>query len=188
MRWFKRHFNGKPSSSALTLPKITLADASKILDVSSDLPANFKRLDTASEGLSREAWGLGPSWSETALFFSENPLQRICAFLTIIESPVKRDSADAIFKDEKGFRLWVLGIFREELAKRGIEFTTSNMQVTYPKVGDAAVLGSNGGWNVLIFRTGKVYVIVISIHLPGEHQPLLYLAGGIVQRIGLFSQ
>lgn len=188
MRWFKRYFNREPSSSAPALTKITLADALKILDMSLDLPANFKRLDATAEGLSREAWGLDLSWSEPMLLFSEKPFQRIFASLNIIESQVKRDHADTMFKDEMRFRLWIQEGFREILSQKGIEFNTSNIQVTYPKVGDTATLGSDGGWSVLIFKNGKVYVIIRSIYLPGEHQNLTYLAGRIVQRIGLFSQ
>ena len=183
-----------PSTSAK--PKITLDDAPTVLDMSWELSASFERLDAASEGFSNEDMGLGPDFSEVELFFSEEPFQMVFAYLAIIESRVERAGADAIFKDEEQVKSMVLENLRAGAAEEGVELANAEVQVTYPNVGDLAVLGSGAmsaygvsvGYDILILKSNKVYVSIISVYLPGKSVSLTPLAIGIEQRIGMFSQ
>ena len=183
-----------PSTSAK--PKITLSDAPAVLDMAWELSASFERLDAASEGLSNEDMGLGPDFSEVELFFSEEPFQMVFAYLTIIESRVERAGADAIFKDEEQVKSMVLENLRAGAAEEGVELANAEVQVTYPNVGDLAVLGSGTmsaygvsmGYDILILKSNKVYVSINSVYLPGKSVSLAPLAIGIEQRIGVFSQ
>jgi len=176
--------------------KITLADAPTVLDMTWELSASFERLDAASEGLSNEDIELGPDFSEVELFLSEEPYQVVFAYLTIIESQLERASSDALMRDEEQIESMVLENLRAGAAEEGVELSGANVEVTYPDIGDLAVLGSGTvgaygvsmGYDMLIFKSNKVYVFIASIYLPGEKVSLAPLAIGIEQRILVFSQ
>ena len=176
--------------------KITLADAPTVLDMAWELPASFERLDAASEGLSNEDVGLGPDFSEVELFLSEEPYQIVFAYLCIIESQLERASSDALMKDEEQIESMVVENLRAGVAEEGVELSEATVEVSYPDVGDLAVLGSGTmgaygfsmGYDMLMFKSNKVYVSIFSIYLPGEKVSLAPLAIGIEQRIGVFSQ
>jgi len=186
---------GEPTAP-LSEKKITLADAPIVLDMSSELSASFERLDAASEGFSNEDMGLGPDFSEVEMFFSEEPFQIVFAYLGIIESRVERAGVDAIFKDEEQVKSMVLEGLRAGAAEEGVELSEATIEVSYPDVGDLAVLGSGTmgaygfsmGYDMLVFKSNKVYVSIFSIYLPGESVSLAPLAIGIEQRIEVFSQ
>jgi len=176
--------------------KITLADAPTVLDMSSELPAKFERLNAASEGMSNKDLGLGRDFSEVELFFSEEPYQAVFAYLTIIESQMERAASDAIFKDESQVKSIVLEGIRQGAAEEGVDLSNVNIKITYPTIGDLAVLGSgtmsayglNIGYDILFFKSNKVYVFIASVYLPGESVSLDPLARGVEQRISMFSQ
>ena len=182
--------------STLAKPKITLADAPTVLDMAWELSASFERLDAASEGLSNEDMGLGPDFSEVEMFFSEEPFQIVFAYLGIIESRVERAGVDALMRDEEQIESMVVENLRAGAAEEGVELANAEIEVTYPNVGDLAVLGSGTmsaygvslGYDILILKSNKVYVTINSIYFPGESIPLAPLAIGIEQRIGVFSQ
>ncbi len=186
---------GEPTAP-LSEKKITLADAPIVLDMSSELPASFERLDAASEGLSNEAMGLGSDVSEVELFLCEEPYQMIFAYLCIIESQLERASSDALMRDEEQIESMVLEGLRTGAAEEGVELSEANVEVTHPDVGDLAVLGSGTmsvygfsiGYDFLMFKSNKVYVFIMSVYLPGESVSLVPLAEGIERRIGVFSQ
>jgi len=186
---------GEPTAPP-SVKKITLADAPTVLDMSSDLPASFERLDAASEGLSNKDMGLGPDFSEVELFLSEEPYQIIFAYLTIIESQLDRASSDALMKDEEQIKSVVVENLRAGAAEEGVELGNVQVQVTYPDIGDLAVSGSGTmsaygfsmGYDMLVFKSNKVYVFIMSTYLPEESVSLVPLARGIEQRIGMFSQ
>ncbi len=48
--------------------------------------------------------------------------------------------------------------------------------------------GFSMGYDMLIFKSNKVYVFIMSVYLPGESVSLVALAEGVEQRIGVFSQ
>lgn len=186
---------GEPTSPP-SEKKITLADAPIVLDMSPELPASFERLEAAIEGLSNRDMELGSDFSEVELFLSEEPYQMVFAYLTIIESRLERASSDAFMKDEEQIKSVVIGGLREGVAEEGVELENVEVQVTYPNIGDLAVLGSGTmsaygfsmGYDMLIFKSNKVYVFIVSMYLLGESAPLVPLAEGIEQRIGMFSQ
>ena len=176
--------------------KITLDDAPTVLDMAWELSASFEQLDAASEGFSNEDMGLGADISEVELFLSEEPYQIVFAYLTIIESQVERASSDALIRNEEQIKTMVLENLRAGAAEEGGELSEANVEVTYPAIGDLAVLGSGTvgayglsmGYDMLIFKSNKVYVFIMSVYLPGESVSLAPLAIGIEQRIGVFSQ
>ena len=176
--------------------KITLDDSPEVLDMSLELPSNFKNIDAASEGMSNKDMGLGSDWSEVELFLSENPFQMIFAYMSIIESQVERATADALLKNEEQIKTLVIESLKAGAAEEGIEFAEISVDITYPDLGDMAILGSGAmsiigidfGYEILMFRVNKVYVTVCSLCLSSEKQSLITVAEGIVQRIGLYSQ
>jgi len=179
-----------------TLKKITLADAPMVLDMSSELPASFEHLDAASEELSNADLGLGPDFSEVELFLSEEPYQMIFAYLCIIESRVEQAGSDAVLRDEELVESIVMEGIQLGAAEEGVESVDVDTNITYPDIGDLTVLGSgtmsaygvNIGYDILMFKSIKVYVFIASTYLPGESVSLTLLAEAIEQRIGTFSQ
>ncbi len=186
--------------STVSLPenKITIADAPVVLDMSSELPATFEHLDAASEGMSNLQLGLGPDFSEVELFLSEEPYQVVFTYLCIIESRVERATSDAFMRNEEQIRSVVLTGLQAGAAQEGFALADIQVQVqvTNPDLGDLAVLGSGTfnvygfslGYDVLLFKSNKVYVFIFSTFLPGEGVSLIPLAEGVEQRIGMFSQ
>jgi hypothetical protein len=176
--------------------KITLVDGAIVLDMSSELPASFERLDAASEGMSNNDLGLGSEFTEVELFLSEDPYQMIFAYYCVIESRTERAASDALLKDEEQIKSMVIDGLQAGAAEEGGEFDDIVVDVTYPNVGELAVLGSgtvssygmNAGYDLLMFKVNKVYVFMFSVYLPGEKTSLVLLAEAIEQRIGAFSQ
>ena len=185
----------EPAEPTSTLKKITLADAPIVLDMSSELPANFECLGAASEGFSNKDLGLGSDFSEVELFLSEEPYQVVFAYLCIIESQLERATSDALMRDEEQIKSIVLEGLRMGAAEEDVELE-ANVEVSYPDIGDLAVLGSgimsaygfSIGYDILMFKSNKVYVFIVSVYLPEESVSLVPLAEGIEQRIGMFSQ
>ena len=70
------------------------------------------------------------------------------------------------------------------------------VQITYPNIGDLAVLGSGTmsaygvsfGYDMLVFKSNKVYVFIFSLNLSEESVSLVPLAEVMEQQIGTFSQ
>lgn len=184
------------SSTSDQTEKITLADAPLVLDMSSELPTSFERLDATAEGMSNKDLGLGPDFSEVELFLSEDPYQMVFAYFSIIESKMERATTDALLKDEEQIKPIAIEGLRAGAAEEGLELGDVTVNVTYPNIGDLAVLGSGTvsaygsslGYDLLMFKSNKVYVFISSLYLPGENVPLPPLAEGIEQRIGAFSQ
>ena len=188
-----------PAPSAPSLPtaeKITLADAPMVLDLSPLLPASFEHVDAASEGLSNADMGLGSDCSEVELFLSEEPYQMIYCFLMIIESRIERATSDAILKDEQQITSMIVESLKAGAIEEGFELEVPEVQVTYPDIADLAVLGEGRmttygmsiGFDMLFFKSNKVYVFIYSMDLSLEKQSLVPLAREIEHRIGMFSQ
>ena len=118
------------------------------------------------------------------------------AYLTVIESQVERATSDALMRDEGQIESMVVENLRVGAGEEGVELSEATVEVTHPDVGDLAVLGSGTmsaygfsmGYDMLIFKSNKVYVFIMSVYLPGESVSLVALAEGVEQRIGVFSQ
>ena len=91
--------------------EITLADARAILDMSSALPTRFQHVDAASEGMSNEDLALGPEFSEVEMFVADEPFQQICAYMTVMKSPIQRAGEDRFIRDEEQVKSTVLDCF-----------------------------------------------------------------------------
>lgn len=189
---------GKPTATETPTQakKITLADVSTVLNMSSELPASFERLDAATEGLSNQDMGLGPEFTEVELFLSEEPFQVIFAYYGILESQIEQAGSDAILQDEEQVKSMILEGMRAEAGDEAIQLGDIEFEASNPDVGDLAILGSGSmntsgvsiGYDFMAFKVNKVYVFVVSVYLPGESVSLVPVARGIEQRIGTFSQ
>jgi hypothetical protein len=176
--------------------KITLSDAPVLLDLSPLLPARFEHLDAASEGMSNEDMGLGPTASEVELFISPEPYQMIYGFIEIVETLTQRYAQDAVYRDEQQVRNLVYQGLKEGAASQGYELSESEVEIdiTYPNIADLAVLGegrvtmyASYGFDMLIFRSNEVYVYLYSLDLSPERQQLAPIATEIAHRISMFS-
>jgi hypothetical protein len=171
--------------------KITLSDAPVLLDLSPLLTARFEHLDAASEGMSNEDMGLGPT------FISPEPYQMIYGFIEIVETLTQRYAQDAVYRDEQQIRNLVYRGLKEGAASQGYELSESEVEIdiTYPNIADLAVLGegrvsmyASYGFDMLIFRSNEVYVYLYSLDLSPERQLLAPIATEIAHRISMFSQ
>jgi len=185
-----------PAPSAPSPKKITLADAPIVLDLSPLLPASFEHIDATSEGLSNKDMGLGPDASEVELFLSEEPYQMIYCFLMISERRTDQASFDAIMKDEDQIESIIIENLKAGAVEEGFELDVPEIQITYPNIADLATLGEgyfstfgmSMGFDMLWFRSNKVYVFTYSVYLSTEKQSLVPIAKEIECRIATFSQ
>ena len=187
----------KPAPApAPTLKKITLGDSPIVLDLAPLLPQNFEHVDAASEGMSNKDMGLGPEVSEVELFLSEEPYQMIYGCLTIVERRLERAAADAIFKDEQQIKKLLTENIVSGLTEVDVDASYVQTRIIYPDIADFAVQGEgqittygiNVGFDILWFRSNKVYVYLYSAYLSPEKQPLSPIAREITHRISMFSQ
>ena len=185
-----------PSPPPVAPKKITLADAPMVLDLSPLLPTSFERVDAASEGMSNKDMGLGPKASEVELFLSEEPYQLIYCFLMITESRIERATSDAVFKDEQQIESLLIENLKAGALEEGFELQVPEVQITYPNIADLAVLGESYiitsgmtfGFDILWFRSNKVYVFTYSLYLSAEKQSLVPITREINHRVSMFSQ
>jgi len=179
-----------PTESTVSTHEITLADAPAILDMSSELPARFGHLDAASEGMSNEDMGLGPEYSEIELFLREEPFQMVYATMTIVETKTGRAAMDEIIRDEEQLKSSLLYWMEVGFAEEGMEFSEVEFHVTYPSIGQLAVMvsgrtsiyGTSMGFEYLLFKNDEVYVEIYNTYY-GSSLSLVPLANGINQRI-----
>jgi len=171
--------------------KITLDDATEILNLSLLLPSGFEQLDAASEGMSNEDLELGSYCSEVQLFFSEDLVQTIWCFLMIDESRIEQVSFDKQLEDEYNFKVLLEDTIIEGAAEEGIEVTVPVIEITHPSIGDSAVLGEgymesygyHSGFDTLWFRSNTVFVIFYSTYTSSDNQPLLPIAQKVENRL-----
>lgn len=175
--------------------KITLDDAPDILNLTPLLPARFEHLDAASEGMSNEDMGLGPDVSEVQLFFSENPFQMIYCALGIEESRIEQAGFDRQLEDEYQIKAMLENALKEGAAEEGMEITVPIIEITYPDIGDSALLGegymeSYGfqyGFDILWFRSNTVIVFLTSMYMSSDKVPLLPIAQEIEKRLNNYE-
>ncbi len=164
--------------------KITLDDAPDILNLTLLLPARFEHLDAASEGMSNEDMELGPDASEVQLFFSEDPFQMVYCFMGIEESKIEQASFDRGIEDEYQIKAMLENALKEGAAEEGFEVKVPIIEITYPDIGDSALLGegymeSYGfqyGFDTLWFRSNTVFVFFYSMYMSSDKEPLLPIA------------
>lgn len=175
--------------------KITLDDAPDILNITLLLPVRFEHLDAASEGMSNEDMGLGPDASEVQLFFSEDPFQMVYCFMAIEESKIEQAAFDRGMEDEYQIKAMIENALKEGAAEEGFEVTLPIIDITYPDIGDSALLGegymeSYGfqfGFDTLWFRSNTVFVFLYSTYMSSGKEPLLPIAQEIEKRLNNYE-
>lgn len=185
-------------SCAPPAPKITLADAPILLDLSPLLPANFQHFGVTSENLSSRSmfWGTAEI-SAIELFRSFDPYQMIYVALIITDSGVERLVANTDLKDAQRMEVLIMDALKGVAASAGYGLHESEIEITisYPNIADFAVLregrfsasGLTSGLDVLGFSSNGAYVYLYSPNIPSNKQPLVPLAKEIAQRISTFS-
>jgi len=155
----------------------------------------YEKVDAASEGMSNADLGLGPSFSEVQLFLSDEPFQMIYGVFALSESRIERAGFDAMLKDEKQIRNLIIESIKQGALEEGVDFQNPEIQITYPVIGDAAILGegyfsSSGfiiGFDTLWFRAGNAYVFLYSAYYSLERKALLPIAEQLEQRLAQYS-
>jgi hypothetical protein len=185
-----------PSAPPPPAPKITLAHAPQVLDLSQLLPASFERLDAVSEGHSHKDLGLSKYASEVELFASTEPPQIIYCYFAIYENPTMQKDVDALMKDEQQMKfMWEENI-KALAINRGLEVAVPKIEIAYHDIGDLAVStegvialsDSNYNFDTLHFKNGKVYVFIYSLSFGPDKVSLIPIGREIEQRIAQFSQ
>ena len=175
--------------------EITLDDAPDILNITLLLPVRFEHLDAASEGMSNEDLELGPRFSEVQLFFSEDPFQMVYCFVGIEQSRIEQTAFDRIMEDEYQIRTMIENAIKEGAAEEGFEVTVPIIDITYPDIGDLALLGegymeSYGfqfGFDTLMFRSNTVFVYFYSVYMSSDKVSLLSIAQEIESRLNNYK-
>ena len=176
--------------------KITLDDAPDILNISLLLPSRFEQIDSASEGISNKDLGLGSDVSEVQLYMSEDPFQMIYGFMAVTASQIDVAIFDRQIEDDDQMEIAIRDALMAGASEAGGEATIPNLNITHPEVGDSAILGEGDiesfgfyfGFDMIFFRSNKVYVFLYSLSYSTDKVPLLSIAEEIEKRIGSFSQ
>jgi hypothetical protein len=185
-----------PSESISTPKKITLEDASDILDLSLLLPSRFENIDAVDEGMSNADMGLGKEFSEVQLFLSEDPYQMIYCFLYISKSRLERVQFDRVIEDEAQMKTLIEESISAGANEVGNEVTVPSIEFSRPNVGDSVLFGQGRlesygffyGFDTLWFRSNTVYVMIYSVSNSGDRVSLVTVAKEIEKRLGKYSQ
>jgi hypothetical protein len=180
-------------------PRITLADAPEILNLSSLLPPGFAQEDPELRGPSKEDLGLGADASEVQVYRADSPFQTVYCFLRIIEDQEERRRTDLAIYDEDGTRR-LMNTYLDAVAasSRGGVFIEPDIHISYPEVGTGAVLAQGGisfddtavTFDMLLFRStaSRVYVSVHSWYVSPPRVSVTEIARKIEQRIEGFGR
>jgi hypothetical protein len=182
--------------SATTTPqqpgikKLALADYRNIFDIMQTLPRSFAQADAEKLGLSNKQLGLGAAWSEVAAFISPQPFQLVYCSYNIVDNPVGRVTADSELKNEDLIRKTIEeGIMQAALAQ-GLKTSAINIKISSPAIGDMALLGEGAmgidgkslGYDILKFKVGKVYFMLVSVYNPERVARLPEISTAIMDR------
>jgi hypothetical protein len=184
-----------PTPTPTPSREITLADAPPILDMSTDLPAGFEHIDAATESLSNEDLGLGPTCSEVELFLCEQPYTIVYAYLIITESRIERVQMDNLLEDDEMRKSYLLYWIEMGFVEEGGEMPDVDLNITHPDIGRPASMGSaqmtaygmSYEFSTLAFRDNGVYVDMYQISTRNGLS-LVTLANGIIQRMGALRE
>jgi len=180
------------SESEDSLKEITLDDGVDILNISFLLPSRFEHLDAASEDMSREDLGFREDESsEVQLYLSEEPFQMIYCLLAIEKGRIQQAAFDSEIEDMPMMEALIREHIIAGAVAEGLELTVPNIDLTYPNIGDSAILGegymvSYGypyGFDTLWFRSNSVVVVIYSMYMSADKVSLAPIAKEIEQRL-----
>jgi len=186
---------GKASQETTIKKELTLTDAPVLLNLLPFLPSTFEKVDASSEGLSNADVGLGKQFSEIQLFLSDDPFQMIYCFIAISQSRIEQVGFDSMMKDEEQIKSLLIENIQAGASEEGIDFQDPMILITYPAIGEFAVLGegnfsSSGftiGFDCIFFRENDVYVFVYSAYYTKSRQTLVPIAQELIRRISLYQ-
>jgi hypothetical protein len=180
--------------SVLTRSKITSADAPFILNMAENLPQRFNKIDSAEMGMTIKDKNPGPDVSETQLFLSEEPYQMIYGIMLIANGILDRFSFDALLKDDKQFKDYLLKYLNKSAKENDVQMTNFTMSISHPSLGDVSsyatgpinIDGEDYIYSALIFRKYQVYILTVSISLSEEGSvSLIPLGTEIIKRMDI---
>jgi hypothetical protein len=194
-------FSSCQGPSANTTPqqpgikKLALADYSDVFDIMQALPRSFAQADAEKLGLSNKQLGLGGAWSEVAAFISPQPFQLVYCSYNIVDNPVGRVTADSELKNEDLIRKTIEeGIMQAAMAQ-GLKTSAINIKISSPAIGDMALLGEGAmgidgkslGCDILKFKVGKVYFMIVSVYNPERVARLPDISSAIIDRLKVYE-
>jgi hypothetical protein len=191
--------NAPTTSPVAPAGNITLADASRILDLLPLLPKGFHRADDpdAANTLLEEGYMVaGPGWSEAEVFVSENPFQFVRAYMNIADSDATRSSLDRLFADETSLIVFVEKNLVKQLTDCSAVPDVIESAVVPNILGELALYGQatrtnayiNIGFDAILFRQGNVYVFLCSFYSYPRETNLPDLGTEVQRRISTGKQ
>ncbi|MCJ7605601.1 MAG: TIR domain-containing protein, partial [Dehalococcoidales bacterium] len=185
-----------PPPTPPTIKELTLADAPMLLNLSTLLPASFEEADATAMGVSNNDLGLGLDFSEVVIFAQEDPFQIIVCYLTLVEDSFSQSIVDAIFNDDEQVESLIKTNIIAGFDEESLDLSKLELNITHPDMGDLAVFGEGYistagidiGYDIYIFREGKVFVNIESMYLTLDKQSLEPIVPEIIRRINTFEK
>jgi hypothetical protein len=121
------------TQSTSGLKKISLSDATEILDINALLPDRFAQVDPASEGMSNKDMGLGSDCSEVQLFVSNDPFQMVYGFMAIIDSSIEGAVFDRQLEDDNSMKDMIKEAILAGAEEQGVQAAIPDILVSHPE-------------------------------------------------------
>jgi len=164
----------------------TLNDADEVLDLESLLPARFKRIGAASEGLSREDLGLDSIWSDVVMYRSDVTDELVYAYLTIMPEPADEQARTEVIE---GIKAGAPGDFHQSaFGTDAVESDVADFVRNPNGGGYGGAYSDDDGWEYGNVRVDRVFVAIYRISQFQEKEPLSQLAEVIWRRLNKFDQ
>lgn len=184
------------TQSTSGLKKISLSDATEILDINALLPDRFAQVDPASEGMSNKDMGLGSDCSEVQLFVSTDPFQMVYGFMAIIDSSIEGAVFDRQLEDDNSMKDMIKEAILAGAEEQGVQAAIPDILVSHPDIGDSSIYGKGSleilgfyfGFDILFFRNNKVYIFLYSLSMTSDEVDLLAISKEVGNRVSAYSQ
>lgn len=185
-----------PSATVPTSkPEVTLKDYEQVLAITSALPSSFSKLNSAEEGMSNADLGLGGDFSETVVHLQDTPYEVVVGLYSIWSGRTMQAANDATIRDDGQIRSILDYNAKKYLSQQGLDLTSLDITITHPQIGDLAVLGKGSmyysgavcGYDIILFKVGKVYVNLEYIYLENKSTSLPQLAERVVANLSIYN-
>lgn len=184
------------TQSTSGLKKISLSDATEILDINALLPDRFAQVDPASEGMSNKDMGLGSDCSEVQLFVSNDPFQMVYGFMAIIDSSIEGAVFDRQLEDDNSMKDMIKEAILAGAEEQGVQAAIPDILVSHPDIGDSSIFGKGSleilgfyfGFDILFFRNNKVYIFLYSLSMTSDEVDLMSISKEVGNRVSAYSQ